>query len=128
MTRSGYTAYRISAQRPSADIIIFTDVPSLLSVLSLVWGVRGYFTTRRSPPIRRSATCSKSERTGHVKSGDIIHPPAFRSKNRPNEHDQTPDASTKTAASPTSPCSKKNLETPGAPGFEQRIRSVVLVN
>lgn len=46
MTRSGYTAYKVSAQRPQADIFIFTDVPSLLSVLSLVWGVHGYYYNR----------------------------------------------------------------------------------
>ena len=43
MTRSGYTAYKVSAQRPFADILIFTDVPEMLNVLSLVWGVRGFY-------------------------------------------------------------------------------------
>ena len=43
MTRSGYTAYKVSAQRPDADILIFTDVPDMLNVLSLVWGVRVFF-------------------------------------------------------------------------------------
>lgn len=47
MTRSGYTAYKVSAQRPSADILIFTDVPDMLNVLSLVWGVRAFFYDRR---------------------------------------------------------------------------------
>lgn len=73
MTRSGYTAYRISAQRPSADIIIFTDVPSLLSVLSLVWGVRGYFYNKAvstDQTIRDLQQILKEQ--GHVKSGDIM--------------------------------------------------------
>ena len=43
MTRSGYTAFKVSSQRPSSDIFIFTDRPSLLSQLSLVWGARGFF-------------------------------------------------------------------------------------
>ena len=43
MTRSGYTAFKVSSQRPKADILIFTDVPELLCVLSLVWGVRGFY-------------------------------------------------------------------------------------
>lgn len=43
VTRSGYTAYKVAAQRPEAEIFIFTDVPSLLSVLSLIWGVHGFY-------------------------------------------------------------------------------------
>lgn len=46
VTRSGYTAYKVAAQRPQADIFIFTDVPSLLSVLSLIWGVHGFYYDR----------------------------------------------------------------------------------
>ncbi len=46
MTRSGYTAYQVSAQRPNTEILIFSDVPSLMSVLSLVWGVRCFFYDR----------------------------------------------------------------------------------
>ncbi len=43
MTRSGYTAFKVSSQRPQSHIFIFTDRPSLLAQLSLVWGVRGFF-------------------------------------------------------------------------------------
>jgi pyruvate kinase len=46
ITRSGYTAYKVSAQRPNADILIFTDVPSMLNVLTLVWGVRVFYYDR----------------------------------------------------------------------------------
>ncbi len=49
MTRSGYTAFQVAAQRPNADILIFSDVPSLMSVLSLVWGVRCFFYSRAIP-------------------------------------------------------------------------------
>lgn len=73
MTRSGYTAYRISAQRPSADIVMFTDVPSLLSVLSLVWGVRGYFYNKAistDETIKDLQHLLKDK--GHAKPGDIV--------------------------------------------------------
>jgi pyruvate kinase len=73
MTRSGYTAYRISSQRPSADIIIFTDVPALLSVLSLVWGVRGYFYNKSvstDETIKDLQYLLKEQ--GHVRPGDIL--------------------------------------------------------
>ena len=43
MTDSGYTAYRLSGNRPKANIFIFTSNTSLLTTLSLVWGVRGFF-------------------------------------------------------------------------------------
>jgi pyruvate kinase len=43
MTRSGYTAFKVSSQRPRSDIFIFTDRPSLLPQLSLVWGVRAFY-------------------------------------------------------------------------------------
>ncbi|MFM9026493.1 MAG: pyruvate kinase [Bacteroidota bacterium] len=46
MTRSGYTAFQVSAQRPNTDIFIFTDVTSLMSAISLVWGVRALFYDR----------------------------------------------------------------------------------
>ena len=43
MTNSGYTAYKLASHRPKANIFIFTDNESLLSALSLVWGVRGFY-------------------------------------------------------------------------------------
>jgi pyruvate kinase len=43
MTNSGYTAFKLSSHRPKANIFIFTDNVSLLTSLSLVWGVRGYY-------------------------------------------------------------------------------------
>jgi pyruvate kinase len=46
MTNSGYTAFKLASQRPKANIFIFTDNTSLLTTLSLVWGVRGFFYDR----------------------------------------------------------------------------------
>ncbi len=43
MTNSGYTAFKLASYRPKANIFIFTDNQSLLSSLSLVWGVRGFY-------------------------------------------------------------------------------------
>ncbi|MBK6521813.1 MAG: pyruvate kinase [Sphingobacteriaceae bacterium] len=43
MTNSGYTAFKLSSHRPKAHIFIFTDNRHLLTTLSLVWGVRGYY-------------------------------------------------------------------------------------
>jgi pyruvate kinase len=43
LTQSGYTAYRLSANRPQADIYIFTNNKALLSRLSLVWGIKTFY-------------------------------------------------------------------------------------
>lgn len=43
MTSSGYTAFKISSQRPKAITFIFTTNKALLNTLSLLWGVRGFF-------------------------------------------------------------------------------------
>lgn len=43
MTRSGYTGFRVASYRPQANVFIFTDNFNLLTRLSLVWGVRGFY-------------------------------------------------------------------------------------
>ncbi|MEX2590061.1 MAG: pyruvate kinase [Chitinophagales bacterium] len=43
MTRSGYTAFMVSSFRPNSNIFIFTDNRALLNILSLVWGVKGFY-------------------------------------------------------------------------------------
>ncbi|MGM0613472.1 MAG: pyruvate kinase [Bacteroidota bacterium] len=43
MTHSGYSAFEIAGQRPKARIFIFTNNHSILSKLSLVWGIEGFY-------------------------------------------------------------------------------------
>lgn len=43
MTHSGYTAFKVSSNRPKANIFVFTDNKPLLETLSLIWGIRGYY-------------------------------------------------------------------------------------
>ncbi len=43
MTNSGYTAFKLASHRPKANVFIFTDNLSLLTTLSLVWGVQGFY-------------------------------------------------------------------------------------
>jgi pyruvate kinase len=43
MTFSGYTAYKVSSQRPKADIFVFTGNKKILTQLSLVWGVQSFY-------------------------------------------------------------------------------------
>ncbi len=41
---SGHAAYLLASHRPEADIFVFTSNKMLLQKLSLVWGVRAFFT------------------------------------------------------------------------------------
>jgi len=43
MTFSGYTGFKISSQRPKADIFLFTGNKNILTQMSLVWGVKSFF-------------------------------------------------------------------------------------
>ncbi|KIA98103.1 MULTISPECIES: pyruvate kinase [unclassified Flavobacterium] len=43
LTNSGYTAFQISAWRPSAHILVFTSNKRILTQLSLLWGVKSFY-------------------------------------------------------------------------------------
>ncbi len=43
MTHSGYTGFKVSSQRPKGKIFVFTGNKDILTTLSLVWGVKGFF-------------------------------------------------------------------------------------
>ncbi len=43
LTNSGYTAFQISAWRPTAHILVFTSNRRILSQLNLLWGVKALF-------------------------------------------------------------------------------------
>ncbi|KOS06799.1 pyruvate kinase [Flavobacterium akiainvivens] len=43
LTNSGYTAFQISAWRPSSQILVFTDNKRILTQMSLLWGVNSFY-------------------------------------------------------------------------------------
>jgi len=43
LTNSGYTAFQISAWRPSAHILVYTSNRRILSRLNLLWGVQSFY-------------------------------------------------------------------------------------
>ncbi len=47
MSFSGYTAYKIASQRPEALIYVFTSNKKILTQLSLIWGVKGFYYNKR---------------------------------------------------------------------------------
>lgn len=73
MTHSGYTALKISSQRPKSTIIVFTANRKLLSSLSLVWGVKCFYYDKM---VSTDHTIADSQyilrKHGLVKEGDII--------------------------------------------------------
>ncbi len=73
MTFSGYTAYKISSQRPKSDTFVFTENRQILTQLSLVWGVKGYFYDKM---VSTDHTISDSKymlkKLGLVKECDLV--------------------------------------------------------
>ncbi len=43
LTNSGYTAFQISAWRPQSHILVFTSNRTIMTQLSLLWGVKTFF-------------------------------------------------------------------------------------
>lgn len=74
MTHTGYSAGRISSQRPKQDIFIFSNNHELLCMLNLLWGVKGIFydniVTSTSKTLR--ALTDKLIDDGLIKPGDLL--------------------------------------------------------
>ncbi|MCB4798167.1 pyruvate kinase [Neotamlana laminarinivorans] len=73
LTNSGYTAFQISAWRPSCHILVFTSNKRILTRLSLLWGVKAFYydsfvsTDETVGDINRIA-----KEQGYVKKGDMV--------------------------------------------------------
>lgn len=73
MTNSGYTAFKLSSHRPKANIYTFTDNPSLLTALSLLWGVYGFFYDKYDSTDHTIQDIQKVLlKDGRVKEGDFV--------------------------------------------------------
>lgn len=73
MTNSGYTAFKLSSHRPKANIFTFTDNPSLLTTLSLVWGVYGfYYDKYESTDVTIQDIQDILQQEGHIKQDDLV--------------------------------------------------------
>lgn len=73
MTSSGYTAFKVSSNRPLAPIFIFSDKPSMLATLNLVWGVRTFFYDKFTTTDETFADVTKIlKQNGLVEKGDVI--------------------------------------------------------
>jgi pyruvate kinase len=73
LTGKGYTAFQLAKYRPKADIFVFTDNRPLLTVLSLVWGVRGFYYDRFNSTDSTIADIKNIlTTTGNLKEGNVF--------------------------------------------------------
>lgn len=73
LTNSGYTAFQISAWRPSAHILVFTSNKRILTQLNLLWGVKSFY-YEKSVSTDDTVTDVNSivKDKGFVKKGDFL--------------------------------------------------------
>ncbi len=73
MSFSGYTAYKIASQRPKAPIFVFTSNKQILTQMSLIWGVRGFYYDKRVSTDHTIADIKYLlKKSGMVEEGDLI--------------------------------------------------------
>lgn len=73
MTHSGYTAFKVSSYRPKANVFVFTDNYNILTQLSLVWGVRGFYYDRDISTDHTIADIKFTlKKAGHIVTDDFI--------------------------------------------------------
>lgn len=73
MTHSGYTAFKLSSNRPKAGIFIFTSNHSILNTLSLIWGVKGFYYDKQVSTDHTIADLKFIlQKEGYVREGDLI--------------------------------------------------------
>jgi len=73
MTFSGYTGFKISSHRPKTNIIVFTANRSILNMLSLIWGVRGFYYDKMVSTDSTFADVKRIVREkGLVSEGDMV--------------------------------------------------------
>ena len=73
LTNSGYTAFQISAWRPSAAVLVFTSNKRILSQLNLLWGVKAFYYNRFESTDNTVEEVNKiAQKEGYVKKGDML--------------------------------------------------------
>ena len=73
LTNSGYTAFQISAWRPSAHILVFTSNRRILTQLNLLWGVKAFFYDRYVSTDETIEDVNKiAAEKGFITTGDMV--------------------------------------------------------
>lgn len=73
MTFSGYTAYKLSSQRPKSDIFVFTENRQILAQINLIWGVKGFYYDKVTTTDQTISDCQQIlKEKGILESGDYV--------------------------------------------------------
>ena len=73
MSFSGYTAYKIASQRPSAFVFVFTSNRKILTQLNLVWGVKAFYYNKQISTDHTIADIKYIMKTGgYLVEGDLV--------------------------------------------------------
>lgn len=73
MTHSGYTAFKLSSQRPKATVYVFTGNRSVMTKLNLVWGVKCFYYDKMVSTDHTIADIKYILRkSGELQDGDLI--------------------------------------------------------
>jgi len=73
MSFSGYTAYKIASQRPSAFVFVFTSNRKILTQLNLVWGVKAFYYNKQISTDHTIADIKYIMKTGgYLLEGDLV--------------------------------------------------------
>jgi len=73
MTFSGYTGFKVSSQRPKSWVYVFTGNKKILSLMSLVWGVKAFYYDKMVSTDHTIADIKYLLiKDGHISEGDVI--------------------------------------------------------
>jgi pyruvate kinase len=73
MTKTGYTAFKITSFRPESPVFIFSDNKELLNTINLIWGVRGlYYDEFKSTDSTILDVIAILKEEGHLNTGDVV--------------------------------------------------------
>jgi len=73
LTNSGYTAFQISAWRPSSGILAYTSNKRILSRLNLLWGVKAfYYNENKSTDDTVKDLEDIAKKAGYVHESDLV--------------------------------------------------------
>ena len=73
LTNSGYTAFQISAWRPSAHILVFTSNKRILTQLNLLWGVKAFYYDKFvSTDETIEDVNAMAQKMGYLTKGDML--------------------------------------------------------
>ena len=74
ITNSGYTAFRLSAHRPKADLFVFTSNKELMSTMGLLWGVKVFFYDPSAESAEKTvaAMVDQLKKAALLKEGDVF--------------------------------------------------------